>query len=208
MTFVADPPKSRTTGSAVRTLRTALSQLPAFESLATLSTEELLKQFKKDLDLRDPEQLARELDSLSLSIKYAASAVQARQSEQLLRNAKERAIHVRKELFERGLVMSSSKFTEALRFSRQALSKAVQERRVFALQVGNDNFYPAFYADPALERSKLYKVSKALGDCSGWEKWAFFTTRKLSLGKLTPLEALKKGRFADVARAAAGYADR
>lgn len=68
--------------------------------------------------------------------------------------------------------------------------------------------YPSFYLDSRVDRRKLERVSKALGALPGWEKWRFFTTPKGSLAGLTPLDALKNGKYAEVLTAAAGFAER
>lgn len=65
--------------------------------------------------------------------------------------------------------------------------------RIFPIEVGGENYYPTFYADPDLDRRKLERISRILGELGGWVRWQLFTTPKDSLEGLTPLEALKKG---------------
>lgn len=95
-----------------------------------------------------------------------------------------------------------------LNCSRQALSKAVRAHRLFAVDVGTDRLYPAFYADPDLDRRQLERVAQELGELPGWSKWQFFTTPKASLGGVTPLVALKEGKYTEARRAAIGFLDR
>lgn len=52
-------------------------------------------------------------------------------------------------------------------------------------------YYPAFYLELDVDRKKLERVSRTLGDISGWRKWQFFTTPKGSLSDRTPLQALE-----------------
>ena len=114
----------------------------------------------------------------------------------------------RSALLESRQVVPSKAICATLSFSRQALSQAVKEHRMFRLVVGSQRLYPAFYADTSLDRQQLESVAKELGNLPGWSKWQFFTTPKASLGGATPLEALKDGRFNDARRAAVGFAER
>jgi hypothetical protein len=94
-----------------------------------------------------------------------------------------------------------------LGITRQALSKAVGDNRLFVLEVGGGQYYPAFFADPGVERKALGKVAKRLGKLPGWSKWQFFTTGKGSLGGATPLDALKRGQVDQVEAAAEAFAN-
>lgn len=97
----------------------------------------------------------------------------------------------------------------ALGLRRQSISAAVKSGRFFTLEApSGEVYYPAFYADPELDRKSVEKVSKALGDIPGASKYQFFTNKSIALGSQTPLEALKKGRLADVLVTAAGFAER
>lgn len=106
-------------------------------------------------------------------------------------------------------LLPSKQFQAALHISRQSLSEAVKAGRMFAL-VGpsGENFYPAFFADPELDRRSVEKVSKSLGALPAPSKYFFFTNPSTVLDALTPLAALKKGRVADVILAATGFAER
>lgn len=107
-----------------------------------------------------------------------------------------------------GELISSGELQRALDVKRQAISVAVKAKRLFAI-VGpsGENFYPAYYADETLDRRKLEQVSKALGSLPAPSKHHFFTSKSSMLGE-TPLQALRKGREADVLAAAAGFAER
>ena len=104
-------------------------------------------------------------------------------------------------------LLPSKEFQDALKVSRQSVSDAVKTGRMFAL-VGpsGENYYPAFYADPDLDRRAVEKVSKVLGTLPGASKYFFFTSKSVFLGAQTPVDALKSGRLADVLVAAAGFA--
>jgi hypothetical protein len=104
--------------------------------------------------------------------------------------------------------LNSGELQRALGVKRQALSGAVKAKRLFAI-VGpsGENYYPAYYADPTLERRTLERVSKVLGSLPAPSKHHFFTSKSTLLQE-TPLDALRKGREAEVLVAAAGFAER
>jgi hypothetical protein len=114
----------------------------------------------------------------------------------------------RDQMIASGEILPTSEMTKALGISRQALNKALHEKRIFALEHGSTVYYPRFFSNPELERSKLEAVSKRLGDLNSWSKLQFFTTPKASLGKLTPLDALKSGDLEKVLNAAQAFAER
>ena len=105
-------------------------------------------------------------------------------------------------------LISSGELQRALDVKRQAISGAVKAKRLFAI-VGpsGENYYPAYYADPTLDRRTLEQVSKALGSLPAPSKHHFFTSKSTTLQE-TPLDALRKGRQAEVLAAAAGFAER
>lgn len=110
------------------------------------------------------------------------------------------------ELEHKGELVSSHALAKAMAVTRQAISKAVKERRMFALAgVAGKMLYPAFYADPALNRSQMGKVSKELGQLPASSKWQFFTNPRVSLNGASPINALRKGKFAEVIAAAAAF---
>ena len=108
----------------------------------------------------------------------------------------------------KGELISSGELQRALDVKRQALSGAVKAGRLFAI-VGpsGDNYYPAYYADPSLDRRALEQVSKLLGSLPAASKHHFFTSHSTLL-QASPLEALRQGRLAEVLAAAAGFAAR
>lgn len=105
-------------------------------------------------------------------------------------------------------VVPAGDMAARLQITRQALSKAVKAHRMFTVYVSATPMYPAFFADPDLDRRQLERVAKELGELPGWQKWTFFATPKASLGNITPVQALKKGRYSEVRAAAKGFAER
>ncbi|MEB0032180.1 hypothetical protein QN372_15590 [Undibacterium sp. RTI2.1] len=104
--------------------------------------------------------------------------------------------------------ISSGQLQSALHVQRQAISGAVKAKRLFAI-IGPSgaNYYPAYFADPTLDRRSLERVSKVLRSLPAHSKHHFFTS-KSTLLRETPLEALRKGRDTEVLLAAAGFAER
>lgn len=179
------------------------------EAIAKLSDKQLLALINESVKTsRNSEKAALAAHNWAVTFRRVASLLTAKDSEALLSSARQQAHKVRTELVATKSVISSGELTEALGISRQALSKAVLANRIFAVEVGGENYYPTFYADPDLDRKKLERISKILGELDGWSRWQFFTTPKASLEGLTPIQALKKGRYENVATAAAGFAER
>lgn len=108
-----------------------------------------------------------------------------------------------------GRLIPAGKVWEKLEITKQAVSKAVKEKRMFTLDgPSGESLYPAFYTDKRYDRRTLGKISKALGDLPGPSKWQFFTTGKASLGGKTPLDALSNGEVDAVLVTAAGFVER
>lgn len=108
-----------------------------------------------------------------------------------------------------GTLLLSEQFQQQLGLSRQAISKAMREKRMFALEGTNGKLlYPAFFADQQYDRRQLGKVSQALGDLPSGSKFQFFTTGKMSLAGKTPLQALAEGELAQVLVTARGFMER
>jgi hypothetical protein len=185
-----------------------MEQVQNIEALGKLDDKLLLTTIRKGAGRTSGAELARTFMLLSNVSNRVSALLESTGSAKLVESARARAQAVRKNLAASRQVLPPGEFATALGITRQALSKAVQANRVFVLPVGAENYYPAFYSDSALERRKLERVSKLLGDLSGWEKWRFFTNPKGSLARLTPLEALKKGKYKEVLTAASGFAER
>ena len=119
------------------------------------------------------------------------------------------AMRARARLHEEGQLLASAQLCERLQVTRQSLSRAVAQQRLFALDgPGGRKLYPAFFGDAGLPRRELEQVAQSLGSLPGAVKWQFFTTPSHSLDGKTPVEGLSKGRLDDVLRAAAGFKER
>jgi hypothetical protein len=106
----------------------------------------------------------------------------------------------------KGELLDTSAMTEALGMSRQALNKAVRERRILSVEVDATPYYPAFYAARDLDRKVLEKVTRKLADLPGWTKLDFFTSANGALGGLSPLDALRQGLVSPAVELAEAYA--
>jgi hypothetical protein len=118
------------------------------------------------------------------------------------------SVEARRKMVESQQLITSRALCQQLGISRQALSKSVQTNRCFSIEVGGEDYYPAFYADSTLVRKELASVIALLGTLSGANKYHFFTTPSLALKGVSPLTALRDGRLEEVKVAASAYAER
>lgn len=68
--------------------------------------------------------------------------------------------------------------------------------------------FPSFLLDRALKRRQLIALVQRLQGVDDLAKWFFFVSPKASLSGLTPLEALRQGKYSQVKVAAEGFAQR
>jgi len=101
-----------------------------------------------------------------------------------------------------GILIGRGAFQDERTITRQALSKAQQERRLFHVEVDGEKYFPSFFVDSRYDRAKLESVSKALGDLPGATKLHFFLHKRGSLAGATPLEAIARGDYQKVLSAA------
>ena len=99
-------------------------------------------------------------------------------------------------------LLRADEFCEALGVTRDWLSDALTEGRLFALEGPEGrSFFPSFYADPTIQRGDVERVVKILSPLHPGSQYWFFATRRTSL-QATPLEALRAGRLDAVSGAA------
>lgn len=105
-----------------------------------------------------------------------------------------------------GQLLDSQVLAALMGVSRQAINKAEAELRMFSLDgAAGKKLYPAFFADKKIDRRAVQKVSKALERLAGSSKLQFFMNPRVSLGKKTPVEALRQGKFEQVLAAAVAF---
>lgn len=152
--------------------------------------------------------LTAELDHLSERIDAIRVRLAAGADPLLPPAEREKAGQAMQRLVDEGQLVSPTALAEGLKFSRQALSKALKAHRIFYVDVQGRRHFPAFFLDSRYERRQLEDVCRALGELPGASKLQFFLTRKASLQGVTPLEALAQGEFTRVRTAAQGFAER
>jgi hypothetical protein len=108
----------------------------------------------------------------------------------------------RRQLVTKKKLLASGDMQKSLGFTRQALSAAIKAGRMFSVEVDGQAYFPAFFSDGDVDRAVLEKICRMLGSMPGWMKWDFFTAARGSLGDVSPLEALRKGKVTDVERLA------
>lgn len=141
--------------------------------------------------------------------RVAANESADAENQAFLANHTRQAVAARAKHVRDGTLLTPAEVWERLDISRQAVSKAVKEKRMFSVDgPAGRQLYPAFFTDPKYDRREVERVSQALGDLPGPSKWQFFTTGKGSLGGRTPLAALANGDIDSVLIAAAGFRER
>jgi len=191
-----------------KALRAVLENPKNLAALERTSPEEVWRLLGLTVSKRDLPKKAESLGVASRLFARLAASLQRSDAEDLLKAAQERGETIRNQLVTQKRVVRSGEFTKALGITRQALSKAVATHRIFAITAGGQSYYPVFFADPELDHRRVQRVAQSLGDLGGWEKWLFFTMPKSSLHRMTPLEAMREGKYDLVRRAAAGFAER
>lgn len=99
-------------------------------------------------------------------------------------------------------LLSPEDFCEAVGVTRDWLSDALTEGRLFAV-VGphGRSYFPAFYADASIKRGDIEQVARVLSPRDPGSQYWFFISVRTSL-QGTPLDALRAGRLDAVIRAA------
>ena len=186
---------------ADRLVPRGLKQLPSepAELLGLLGVEGTAAQVRQSLAA---------LSLLSEMFQVLAAYTAPSDAAAVLTVAQRRGERLRNRLIATRALLASDEFASALQITHGALLKALEAKRVFAIESDGENYYPAFLADPSLERRRVESVVQVLGNATGWEKWLFFTTPKTSLGRKTPIEAMKQGAYSRVRLAAAAQAER
>ena len=107
-----------------------------------------------------------------------------------------------------GDLVDAATFEHELRWSPLGREAALADGRIFCLDIDGTRYYPAFYYQAGAERRRFESVTRLLGALSSGSKWQFFANGKGSLGGLSPVQALRLGRYAAVRVAARGFAER
>jgi hypothetical protein len=113
----------------------------------------------------------------------------------------------RRQLVENGLLIDPQTLQRALSLTAGDIADAAREGRLFRIDVGEEQYYPAFFVSKTVPLAVLQSVSIALEPLSDWQKWDFFTARRGSLGDRSPLEALAVGQIELVMARARSFRD-
>ncbi|QBR04190.1 hypothetical protein E1956_44475 (plasmid) [Paraburkholderia pallida] len=117
----------------------------------------------------------------------------------------QQAEKARRRLVQLGELLDSSQLRESLNITKQAVSAATRANRMFTVEVEGQAYYPVFFADGKVDRTVVERVARLLGQLPGWTKWDFFVSRRGSLGDLSALEALGKGKVDLVEKVACAF---
>jgi len=99
-------------------------------------------------------------------------------------------------------LLGIDEFCEAVGVTRDWLSDALTEGRLFAIAgPGGRSYFPAFYTDTGIKRVDIEQVARVLSPRDPGSQYWFFTSIRTSL-QGTPLDALRAGRLDAVLRAA------
>lgn len=123
------------------------------------------------------------------------------------RGAHDEAERYRRQLVENGLLIDPQALQRALSLTAGDIADAITEGRLFRVDVGEYQYYPAFFASKTIPLTESQAVAVVLAPLSGWLKWDFFTARRGSLGDRSPLEVLAVGQFELVMARATTFRD-
>lgn len=108
--------------------------------------------------------------------------------------ARREAHESRLALVEAGNLLPAARAAAALGLTEAQLAAETDAGRLLALPVeGRGLYWPAFPADPALDRAQLAAVLQALAQLTPWGRYRFLTQGKGFLSGATPLMALRGG---------------
>lgn len=179
--------------AAPRTKRAGVTfsprKLPGLQTVPAVDVEALLERFIPDMRAKPSGKDGAQQRNKTFIDQFAKKEIERRE-----------------DLEKKGELVSSHVLAERLDVTRQAITKAVKDLRMFSLDgASGQKLYPAFFADEGLERSQLEAVSKELDRLPGASKWQFFTSPRLSLKNRSPVDALRKGKYVEVLAAARAF---
>ncbi|MDR6382137.1 hypothetical protein [Paraburkholderia caribensis] len=106
------------------------------------------------------------------------------------------AMATRLKLAAEGKLLELAQFRERSGLSRQAIQQQINSEALFTVDGPEDvTYYPAFFADTQCDQATVRRVARALKGLAGGSKWIFFTSPRLSLDGLTPLEVIRGATF-------------
>jgi hypothetical protein len=190
------PPSATSTDRLITSAAGAVMADDGVLMLLDLPDREVGQRLKRKVrDLREGLFLLFDDDSVSpRQLKQAGRHVEAGLPAISKANLHKKAETARRHLVQSGELLDSTQLRESLQITKQAVSAATSANRLFTVEVDGQAYYPAFFADGNVDRSVVERVSRMLGKLPGWTKWDFFVSPRGSLGDLSALEALGKGK--------------
>jgi hypothetical protein len=138
-------------------------------------------------------------------------AVEVRRAESKTRPNARRVIlsaySYRHQLVDSGLLIDLQSLQEAQSLTTEDIANAVRDGRLFCVDIGEEHYFPAFFASKTIPLAELESVSLTLEPLSGWLKWDFFTAARGSLGDRSPLDILALGQTGQVMARATSFRD-
>ena len=107
-----------------------------------------------------------------------------------------------------GTLVDADEFTHRLGMSAAKLDRDLEAGSLFCLQLDGRRLLPAVYLEPDLDRRTLRAVNRALCPLGPGSKLQFFLNPKVSLGGLTPTDAIRAGQRRAVVVAAESFSAR
>lgn len=201
LSYEKDPQSPKTQRELTEALVLIMRSLPEAEQAALMrilererrTTPKGRRSSPKRLPYTVPTTRPHAVEPEPASQKEASSIDPSHSSarEQLLSNAYER----RMQLARQGELLTSDEIQQRLGVTRQAISKRLRAGTLFYVDGPQGvRYYPAFFAQADVDQNAVRLVAKTLGDLTGASKWAFFTSPRVSLGGLSPVEILRGKR--------------
>lgn len=106
------------------------------------------------------------------------------------------------------IFVSAQEFAARSHWNTKQLARAIMAHRVFFIENDGVQSFPVFYLETQYSRRQLEAITRAMGGLHGGSKLQFFTSPKGSLGGITPLVALLRGKYKLVKSCAQAYAER
>jgi hypothetical protein len=115
------------------------------------------------------------------------------------------ALQARRTMVRNGELLSADELCRRRGISSGRLARMLESGSVFSVEVDGVEYYPALLADPAYNSRRLAALCRILWPVEPMSRLGFLTTRRGSLGDMTPLEAMQTGagyrRVREVAKA-------
>ncbi|CAN0622892.1 conserved protein of unknown function [Burkholderia multivorans] len=100
------------------------------------------------------------------------------------------ALRVRRQMVRDGALLTEEEFCRLIGLSAKQVGRLIERGNVFSVDVDGGPYYPAFLAEPTPYPERLAVLCRILYPAPPIARLRFLTSRRGSLGGITPLEAL------------------